>query len=301
MFDRGRREFITLLGGMAVASPGVVRAQQPAMPVIGFLRSTTSLPFLHLTTAFRQSLTEAGFVEGQSLAIEYRYADNQHDRLPALAGDLVRRQVAAIVCNGDAALATKAAASSIPIVFVTGDDPVRQGLVASLGRPTGNLTGVTFFGGGQLAAKRVELLRDLARDRRRPRECVRFWPELTLKYVLPGQYSLMCINDRCGPGSGVPSRPTFNEERNRSGRRSAAPPLGAVEDAPAARTDIASLAGHAGGDAPLVRNVIAAQPHSVALTGGALFRRALRGGTGTSRARRCVSRGHSAARAGPSC
>jgi putative ABC transport system substrate-binding protein len=155
-----RRDFITVLSG-AAAWPLAARAQQPTMPVIGFLRSTPAAPFAHLTTALSQSLSEVGFVEGQNLAIEYRYADNQPDRLPGLASDLVRRQVAVIVCNGDAALATKAATASVPIVFVTGDDPVRQGLVTSLGRPTGNLTGVTFFGGGQLSAKRVELLRDL--------------------------------------------------------------------------------------------------------------------------------------------
>jgi len=155
-----RRAFISLLGA-AAAWPLAARAQQPTMPVIGFLRSTPAAPFEHFTTAFREGLKEAGFAEGQNVAIEYRYADNQPDRLPALAGDLVRRQVAVVVCNGDAARATKAAVASIPIVFVTAEDPIRQGLVASLGRPDVNLTGVTFFGGGMLAAKRVELLHDL--------------------------------------------------------------------------------------------------------------------------------------------
>ena len=129
--------------------------------MIGYLRSTSSAPFAHLTTAFHQGLNEAGFVEGQNIAIDYRYADNQLDRLPALAGELVRRQVAVIVCNGDAAADAKAATASIPIVFTTGEDPVRQGLVTNLGRPSGNLTGVTFFGGGVLGAKRVELLHGL--------------------------------------------------------------------------------------------------------------------------------------------
>jgi putative tryptophan/tyrosine transport system substrate-binding protein len=156
-----RREFITLLGGAAAAWPLAARAQQPAMPVIGFLRSTPSAPFVHLEAAFLQGLNEAGFVAGQNVAIEYRHANNQHDRLPALALDLVQRRVAVIVSNGDAAAGARAATQSIPIVFVTGEDPVRQGLVTNLGRPEGNLTGVTFFGGGVLGAKRVELLLDL--------------------------------------------------------------------------------------------------------------------------------------------
>jgi ABC-type uncharacterized transport system substrate-binding protein len=157
----GRREFMTLLGGAAAGWPIAARAQQPALPVIGFLRSTPSVPFEHFTAAFRQGLKDAGFVEGQNVAIEYRYADNHPDRLPALALDLVRRQAAVIACNGDAAAAAKSVTATIPIVFATGEDPVRQGLVTNLGRPDSNLTGVTFFSGGVLGEKRMELLHDL--------------------------------------------------------------------------------------------------------------------------------------------
>ena len=155
-----RREFITLLGGAVIAWPLAARAQQPAMPVVGLLNAGSREGSLHFIAGFHQGLKETGFVEGQNAALEYRWAEGRNDRLSALAADLVRRQVAAIVASSGSVLPAMAATTTIPIVLLTPSDPVVQRFVPSLNRPGCNVTGVSFFN-ATLGAKRLELLREM--------------------------------------------------------------------------------------------------------------------------------------------
>jgi len=155
-----RREFITLLGGMTAVWPLAARAQQPAMPVIGFLNGASPSGYAQMVAAFHQGLKEVGYVEGQNVSVEYRWAEGQYDRVPVIALELVGRQVAVIVANTPGVLAVKAAITTTPLVFTTASDPVQIGLIASMSRPAGNVTGATALA-VELAPKRLELVHEL--------------------------------------------------------------------------------------------------------------------------------------------
>jgi putative ABC transport system substrate-binding protein len=172
-----RREFIALLGVAAAAWPLAARAQQPAMPVIGFLRNSLPAGSGHLLSALRQGLSEGGFVEGVNVFVEYRWSEDR-DQLAKLAADLVKHHCAVIIAGGNAAAAAaKAATATIPIVFATGDDPIHVGLVESLNQPRGNLTGVYFYSGADLQSKQLGLLRELVPSGGANHGCIYSHPE----------------------------------------------------------------------------------------------------------------------------
>ena len=155
-----RRKFISLLGGTTIGWPLVARAQQASLPVVGFLNSASARGYASMAAAFKQGLKESGYADGQNVTIEYRWADDNNERLPAFAADLASRRVDVIFANSPSIAAALAATKTIPIIFNSGDDPVRLGFVASFNRPGGNATGVTIFS-NELAAKRLDLLREI--------------------------------------------------------------------------------------------------------------------------------------------